>query len=248
MSDTAVARFDGVTKVFGGTTVVEDVSFDVRPGRIVGLLGRNGAGKTTSLRMLLGLTRPTSGRATVFGRPYAELPHAERRVGVSMDGIGALPGVTGRRDLSIWARMLRLPASRVEEVLEQAGLTEAADKKIKGYSTGMRQRHALAAALLADPELLVLDEPANGLDPDGIRWLRTFLRSLADEGRTILVSSHLLAEVEQTVDDVVILQRTLRYSGQLADLTADGTESLEDRFFELAGAGTAGGNGAATHA
>lgn len=248
MSDTAVARFDGVTKVFGGTAVVEDVSFDVRPGRIVGLLGRNGAGKTTSLRMLLGLTRPTSGRTTVFGKPYTELPHAERRVGVSMDGIGALPGVTGRRDLSIWARMLRLPGSRVDEVLEQTGLTEAADKKIKGYSTGMRQRHALAAALLADPELLVLDEPANGLDPDGIRWLRTFLRSLADEGRTILVSSHLLAEVEQTVDDVVILQRTLRYSGKLADLTADGTESLEDRFFELAGTGTAGGNGASTHA
>ncbi|MEV6378827.1 ATP-binding cassette domain-containing protein [Streptomyces sp. NPDC051773] len=248
MSDSAVARFDGVTKVFGGSAVVENVSFDVRPGRIVGLLGRNGAGKTTSLRMLLGLTRPTSGRTAVFGMPYAELPHAERRVGVSMDGIGALPGVTGRRDLSIWARMLRLPASRVDEVLEQTGLTEAADKKIKGYSTGMRQRHALAAALLADPELLVLDEPANGLDPDGIRWLRTFLRSLADEGRTILVSSHLLAEVEQTVDDVVILQRTLRYSGQLADLTADGTESLEDRFFELAGTGTAGGNGATTHA
>jgi ABC-2 type transport system ATP-binding protein len=165
-----------------------------------------------------------------------------------MDGIGALPGVTGRRELSIWARMLDLPASRVDEVLAQTGLTEAADKKIKGYSTGMRQRHAMAAALLADPELLVLDEPANGLDPDGIRWLRTFLRSLADEGRTILLSSHLLAEVEQTVDDVVILQRTLRYSGTLAELTEDGKHALEDRFFELAGTGAGGGNGAVAHA
>ncbi|MEV5312938.1 MULTISPECIES: ATP-binding cassette domain-containing protein [unclassified Streptomyces] len=248
MTDTAVARFDGVTKRFGDTAAVEDVSFEVRPGRIVGLLGRNGAGKTTSLRMLLGLTRPTSGRATVFGRPYAELPGAERRVGVSMDGIGTLPGVTGRRELSIWARMLELPASRVDEVLEQTGLTGAADKKIKGYSTGMRQRHAMAAALLADPELLVLDEPANGLDPDGIRWLRTFLRSLADQGRTILLSSHLLAEVEQTVDDVVVLQRTLRYSGTLAELTEDGKHALEDRFFELVGTGAGGGNGAVVHA
>jgi ABC-2 type transport system ATP-binding protein len=234
VTDAAVARFDGVTKRFGDTAAVEEVSFEVRPGRIVGLLGRNGAGKTTSLRMLLGLTRPTSGRATVFGRPYAELPGAERRVGVSMDGIGTLPGVTGRRELSIWARMLDLPPRRVDEVLEQTGLTEAADKKIKGYSTGMRQRHAMASALLADPELLVLDEPANGLDPEGIRWLRTFLRSLADEGRTILLSSHLLAEVEQTVDDVVILQRTLRYSGTLAELTEEGKHTLEDRFFELA--------------
>ncbi|CAL9497463.1 Bacitracin transport ATP-binding protein BcrA [Streptomyces sp. enrichment culture] len=248
MTDTAVARFDGVTKRFGDTAAVEDVSFEVRPGRIVGLLGRNGAGKTTSLRMLLGLTRPTSGRATVFGRPYAELPGAERRVGVSMDGIGTLPGVTGRRELSIWARMLELPASRVDEVLEQTGLSDAADRKIKGYSTGMRQRHAMAAALLADPELLVLDEPANGLDPDGIRWLRTFLRSLADQGRTILLSSHLLAEVEQTVDDVVVLQRTLRYSGTLAELTEDGKHALEDRFFELVGTGAGGGNGAVAHA
>jgi len=225
---------EGLNKSFGAVTAVQDVSFEVRPGRIVGLLGRNGAGKTTTLRMLLGLTAPTSGTATVFGRPYAELPGAAHRIGVSMDGIGAMPGVTGRRDLKIWAKMLGLPARRVDEVLERVGLGDRADRRIKGYSTGMKQRHALASALLADPELLVLDEPANGLDPDGIRWLRTFLRSLADEGRTVLISSHLLAEVEQTVDDVVIIQRSLRYSGPLSDLTRDGEVRLEDRFFELA--------------
>ncbi|MFF5502534.1 ATP-binding cassette domain-containing protein [Streptomyces roseolus] len=235
MSGTAAAAFHGLTKRFGEVTAVEDISFEVRPGRIVGLLGRNGAGKTTSLRMLLGLSRPTSGTATVFGRPYAELPGAARRVGVSMDGVAPLPGTSGRRDLMIWARMLGLPARRVDEVLDQVGLTGSADRGIKGYSQGMRQRHALAVALLADPELLVLDEPANGLDPDGIRWLRTFLRSLADEGRTILLSSHQLAEVEQTVDDVVILQRTLRYSGPIGELLSGGEGGLEERFFELVG-------------
>ncbi|MGW6542735.1 ABC transporter ATP-binding protein [Streptomyces massasporeus] len=234
MSNVAVATFQGVTKRFGAFTAAEDVTFDVAPGRIVGLLGRNGAGKTTSLRMLLGLTQPTSGRATVFGKPYAELPDAAHRVGVTMDGIGVMPGLSSRRDLKIWARMLGLPAQRVDEVLDRVGLADRADKPLRGFSTGMKQRHALASALLADPELLVLDEPANGLDPDGIRWLRTFLRSLADEGRTILLSSHLLAEVEQTVDDVVILQRTLRYCGSLSDLTSGGEHSLEERFFELA--------------
>ncbi|MEU6481281.1 ATP-binding cassette domain-containing protein [Streptomyces sp. NPDC047017] len=236
MSGAAVAACQGLTKTYGPVTAVEDVTFDVRAGRVVGLLGRNGAGKTTTLRMLLGLAAPTAGSATVFGRPYAELPEAAHRIGVSMDGIGALPGVTGRRDLKIWAGMLGLPARRVDEVLERVGLGDRADRKIKGYSTGMKQRHALASALLADPELLVLDEPANGLDPDGIRWLRVFLRSLADEGRTVLISSHLLAEVEQTVDDVVIIQKSLRYSGPLADLTRGGEVRLEDRFFELAGA------------
>ncbi|MYR46546.1 ATP-binding cassette domain-containing protein [Streptomyces sp. SID5910] len=245
MSSAVVADFRGLTKRFGEFTAVEDVTFEVPAGRIVGLLGRNGAGKTTSLRMLLGLTAPTTGSATVFGKPYAELPRAAHRIGVSMDGIGATPGVTGRRDLRIWARMLGLPRRRVDEVLEHVGLDDRADKQLKGFSTGMKQRHALASALLADPELLVLDEPANGLDPDGIRWLRTFLRSLADEGRTILLSSHLLAEVEQTVDDVVILQKSLRYCGSLTELTSGGRHSLEDRFFELA---EPTGTGEAAHA
>ncbi|GEB52001.1 MULTISPECIES: ABC transporter ATP-binding protein [Streptomyces] len=239
-----VAVAEGLSKTFGTVTAVDSVSFEVRPGRIVGLLGRNGAGKTTTLRMLLGLTAPSAGRATVFGHPYDELPHAAHRVGVSMDGIGALPGVSGRRDLTIWAKTLGLSSRRVDEVLERVGLGDRADRKIKGYSTGMRQRHALASALLADPELLVLDEPATGLDPDGIRWLRTFLRSLADEGRTVLISSHLLAEVEQTVDDVLIIQRSLRYSGTLAELTDNGAVRLEDRFFSLVGNGNESGVGA----
>ena len=232
---TDVVAIEGLTKRYGDVTAVQDVSFRVGPGRIVGLLGRNGAGKTTTLRMLLGLVRPTAGRATVFGRPYGKLPDAAHRIGVSMDGIGPSNAATGRADLRIWARTLGLGSSRVEEVLERVGLDGDAHRKLRGYSTGMRQRHALATALLADPELLVLDEPANGLDPDGIRWLRQFLRSLADEGRTVLLSSHLLAEVEQTADDIVILQRTLRYSGTAADLTGDGDVSLEDRFFDLVG-------------
>ncbi|MFB4424066.1 ATP-binding cassette domain-containing protein [Streptomyces sp. QL37] len=242
MSEAPVIEFHGVTKRFGGVTAVEDLTFAVRPGRVVGLLGRNGAGKSTALRVLLGLVRPTAGHATLFGRAYQDLPDAPRRIGVSMDTIGPTPGTTGRRDLRIWARSLGLPDSRVETVLSQVGLTDSADRKVKGYSTGMRQRLALATALLPDPELLVLDEPVNGLDPDGIRWLRELLRTLAAEGRTILLSSHLLAEVEQTVDDVVILQRTLRYSGALSRLTADGADRLEDRFFELADTSVSGGS------
>ena len=233
MSAAGVVRASGLTKQFGPVTAVQDVTFEVRPGRVTGLLGRNGAGKSTSLRMLLGLVRPTAGTATIFGHAYAELPHAARRVGVCMDGIGPTPGASGRRDLRIWARALGVADSRVDEVLERVGLTDSADRAAKTYSTGMRQRLALATALLGDPELLVLDEPANGLDPDGIRTLRDTLRALAAEGRTVLVSSHLLAEVEQTVDDVVVIQRTLRYSGSLAELTAGGTTRLEDRFFAL---------------
>ncbi|MFI2032951.1 ATP-binding cassette domain-containing protein [Streptomyces buecherae] len=240
MSDVPVIEFRGVSKRFGPVPAVEDLSFTVRPGRVVGLLGRNGAGKTTSLRMLLGLARPTAGSTTVLGHAYGDLPDAARRVGVSMDAIGPTPGATGRRDLLVWSRTLGLPQARVDEVLDLVGLTDSADRKVKGYSTGMKQRLALATALLADPELLVLDEPVNGLDPDGIRWLRVLLRSLATEGRTVLLSSHLLAEVEQTVDDVVILQRTLRYEGELSALTSHGAERLEDRFFELTGTGTGG--------
>jgi ABC-2 type transport system ATP-binding protein len=229
----AVIRAEKLTKRYGPACVVENLTFEVGSGRIVGLLGRNGAGKTTTLRMLVGLTAPTTGRATTFGVGYTELPAAARRVGVSMDGIGPQAGVSGRRDLTIWARQMGIGKSRVTAVLDRVGLTDDADKPIKAYSTGMRQRQALATALLADPELLILDEPANGLDPEGIRWLRRFLRSLADEGRTILLSSHQLAEVAQTVDDVLILQRTLRYCGPLSDLTTDNRTTLEDRFFAL---------------
>lgn len=224
----------GLTKRYGELTAVENVSFTVRSGRVVGLLGRNGAGKTTTLRMLLGLARPTAGSATIFGHPYAQLPGAAHRVGVSIDGIGPSAAASGRADLRIWAQTCGLPCTRVDDVLEQVGLASDAHRKLRDYSQGMRQRHALATALLADPELLILDEPANGLDPDGIRWLRELLRSLAEEGRTVLVSSHILAEVEQMADDIVILQKTLRYSGTAADLTRNGELSLESRFFDLA--------------
>ncbi|MFI8188710.1 ABC transporter ATP-binding protein [Streptomyces sp. NPDC085946] len=230
--DTAVS-LSGLTKTYKGVTAVDDLSVDIRAGRVTGLLGRNGAGKTTTLRMLLGLAAPTAGTATVLGRPYAELPDAAHRVGVSMDGMGGVPGATVRGELRIWCTVLGLPARRADEVMELTGIADAASRPVKGCSTGMRQRLALAAALLADPEVLVLDEPANGLDPDGIRWLRDTLRALAAEGRTVLVSSHQLAELEQTVDDVVIVQRSLRYAGTLADLTDHGAVRLEDRFFDL---------------
>jgi ABC-2 type transport system ATP-binding protein len=235
MSGSPVIEFDSVSKHFGDTIAVQDVSFTVQPGRVVGLLGRNGAGKTTSLRMLLGLARPTAGAATFFGQTYDQLPHAARRIGVSMEGIGPVTGVSARRDLLIWATALGLGRGRVDTVLDQVGLADAAGRKIKDFSTGMKQRHALAVALLADPEVLILDEPANGLDPDGIRWLRDILRSLATEGRTVLMSSHLLSEIEQTVDDVVVIQETLRYAGTLDDLTGGGRDRLEDKFFELVG-------------
>jgi ABC-2 type transport system ATP-binding protein len=231
-NDTAVS-LSGLTKTYKGVTAVDDLSVDIRAGRVTGLLGRNGAGKTTTLRMLLGLAAPTTGTATILGRPYAELPDAAHRVGVSMDGMGGVPGATVRGELRIWCTVLGLPAGRADEVMEITGIADAATRPVKGCSTGMRQRLSLAAALLADPEVLVLDEPANGLDPDGIRWLRDTLRTLAGEGRTVLVSSHQLAELEQTVDDVVIMQRTLRYAGTLADLTEDGAARLEERFFEL---------------
>jgi len=218
MSTTLV--FDHLTKRFGATTAVEDLSATVRPGRVTGFLGPNGAGKTTSLRMLLGLVRPTSGRATFDGRAYAELTEPVREVGTLLEATGFHPGRRARDHLRVLAVAARLPADRAEQVLDQVGLTEAAGRKVGGYSLGMRQRLGLAAALLGDPPVLVLDEPANGLDPQGIRWLRTFLRQLAGEGRTVLVSSHVLPEVEQTADDVLVLAggRLVR-QGTLADLS-----------------------------
>jgi ABC-2 type transport system ATP-binding protein len=231
-------EFHGLTKRFGASTAVQDVTFQVAPGRVVGLLGRNGAGKTTILRCLLGLSRPTAGAAEVFGAPYRDLPRAAHRIGVTLDSIGHLPGATGASELSVWARTLGLPRARVDEVLGLVDLADSAGKRLKSYSTGMKQRHALACALLPDPELLILDEPANGLDPEGIRWLRETIRGLAAQGRTVLLCSHQLAEVAQTVDDVVVLQNTVRFAGPLAELTAAG-DRLEDRFFELVDAGSA---------
>ena len=198
---------DSLTKRFGSTVAVQDLSFAVSAGRVTGFLGPNGAGKSTTMRAILGLVRPTSGTTTVLGSPYRELHQPEKRVGALLETFDAHPGRSGRSHLRVLALAGGIPRSRVDEVLALVELSGAGRRRVKGYSLGMRQRLGLAAALLGDPEVLVLDEPANGLDPQGIRWLRDFLRSLAAEGRTILVSSHVLAEVAQTVDDVVIIHR-----------------------------------------
>jgi ABC-2 type transport system ATP-binding protein len=202
-----VIEVESLTKRFGKTLAVDDLSFDVQPGAITGFLGPNGAGKSTTLRAVLGLVRPDRGRTTVLGVPYAELDRPLHRVGAVLEASDMHPGRSGRNHLRALAAAAGLPGSRVDAVLELVELGGAARRRAGGYSLGMRQRLGLASALLGDPEVLVLDEPANGLDPQGIRWLRTFLRSLADEGRTILVSSHVLAEVAQTVDSVVIIHR-----------------------------------------
>jgi ABC-2 type transport system ATP-binding protein len=198
---------DHLTKRFGSTLAVDDLSFSVDFGRIVGFLGPNGAGKTTTLRALLGLVFPTAGTTAVEGRPYLELDDPPRTVGAVLDGGMLHPGRSGRNHLRALAQAAGLPRARVEELLTLVGLQEAANRRAGGYSLGMRQRLGLASALLGDPRVLVLDEPANGLDPQGIRWLRDFLRSLAAEGRAVLVSSHVLAEVAQTADDVVVIHR-----------------------------------------
>jgi ABC-2 type transport system ATP-binding protein len=209
-----------LTKRFGKTVAVDDLSFEVAAGRIMGFLGPNGAGKTTTLRSMLGLCVPTSGSATIDGRRYAQLRDPIRRVGAVLDGPQFHPGRSGRNHLRALALGAGLPRSRVEEVLVLVELVGAADRRVKGYSQGMRQRLSLAAALLGDPQALILDEPANGLDPQGIRWLRDFLRSLGAEGRTILVSSHVLAEIAQTVDEVVVIHRgRLVTAGSVDELT-----------------------------
>jgi ABC-2 type transport system ATP-binding protein len=196
-----------LTKRFGGLTAVDDLSFALEAGTITGFLGPNGAGKTTTLRMLLGLAAPTAGRALIFDQPYAQLAGAARRVGAVLEATDFHPGRSGRDHLRTLSRAVGLPDSRVDEVLGLVELTDAAGRRVKGYSLGMRQRLGLASALLGDPELLVLDEPANGLDPEGVRWLRDVLRTFASEGRTVLISSHVLAEVAQTVDQVLIISR-----------------------------------------
>jgi ABC-2 type transport system ATP-binding protein len=196
-----------LSKRFGKTQAVAGLSFRVEPGTITGFLGPNGAGKSTTLRAVLGLVHPDAGSATVLGVRYRDLHDPLRRVGAVLEASEVHPGRSGRNHLRVLAAAAGLPRSRVEEVLEVVELKNAAKRRVKGYSLGMRQRLGLATALLGDPEVLVLDEPANGLDPAGIRWLRDLLRSLAAEGRTILISSHVLAEVAQTVDRVVIIHR-----------------------------------------
>jgi ABC-2 type transport system ATP-binding protein len=218
---TAVVKAESLTKFFGEVSAVTDLSFALEAGTITGFLGPNGAGKTTTLRMILGLATPASGRALVFDHPYLELPHAALRIGAVLEATDFHPGRSGRDHLRMLGRAVEVPDSRVDEVLSLVELTEAAHRRVKGYSLGMRQRLGLAAALLGDPELLILDEPANGLDPEGVRWLRDFLHRLASEGRTVLISSHVLAEVAQTVDQVLIISRgRLVIESPLAELTA----------------------------
>ncbi|MBX3195287.1 MAG: ATP-binding cassette domain-containing protein [Microbacteriaceae bacterium] len=207
-----------MSKRFGAVHAVSDLTFTVEPGRVTGFLGPNGAGKSTSLRVLLGLVNPSTGTATIGGARYATLRDPVRRVGAALEATFH-PGRSARAHLSSVAVAGGIPRARVGEVLELVGATPYADRRVGGYSLGMRQRLALATALLGDPGVLVLDEPINGLDPEGIRWIRGLLRSLAAEGRTVLLSSHLLSEVQQTVDDVVVIAGgRLRYTGPLAGL------------------------------
>jgi ABC-2 type transport system ATP-binding protein len=223
---------EGLTKRYDTVTAVDNLTFELNPGRITGFLGPNGAGKSTTIRLVLGLARPDSGRATINGRRYAELRDPLRHVGALLDPNVFHPGRPGRMALRIAARPARIPDQRVEEVLHLTGLGAAAHRRAGGYSQGMRQRLALAAALLGDPETLILDEPANGLDPEGVAWLRGLLRRLAAEGRTIFISSHLLAELAQTVDDVVIINRgQLVAAGPMGELLEHtGASTLEDFF------------------
>lgn len=223
-SERTMIEIDGLTKRFGDFVAVDNLSFTVEPGRVTGFLGPNGAGKTTTLRMLLGLIRPSSGSATIGGRVYAAYPQPIRVVGSALEATNFHPGRSGRNHLRVLAATAGIPDARVDELLELVGIPAAARKRAGGYSMGMRQRLGLAAALLGNPQVLVLDEPANGLDPEGIRWLRGFLRHLAAEGKTILVSSHMLQEVEQTVDDVVIISNgQLVRSGTMGQLHGPAT-------------------------
>jgi ABC-2 type transport system ATP-binding protein len=200
-------RIRGLTKRYGDVLAVDELSFDVEPGKVTGFLGPNGAGKSTTMRIILGLDRPGSGEVLVNGRPFAAYAEPLREVGALLDPGAAHPGRTGRNHLRVAARTNGLPLRRVEEVIEQAGLDGAARRRIKGYSLGMRQRLGIAAALLGDPRVLLFDEPINGLDLDGVRWIRDLLRRLADDGRTVLVSSHLMSEMEQTADRLVVIGR-----------------------------------------
>jgi ABC-2 type transport system ATP-binding protein len=233
--EASVVECRGLSKHYGDVVAVDGISFALEPGTVTGFLGPNGAGKTTTLRLLLGLAEPTSGEALVFGRRYRELEQPVRHIGAVLESSDYHPSRSGRDHLRALALAADLPLSRVEEVLELVELRKAAGRRVRTYSLGMRQRLGVAAALLGDPDLLVLDEPANGLDPAGVRWLRTFLRSLAAEGRSVLVSSHLLAEVAQTVDQVLIIDHgRLLAQGTLAELTGQ-SQTLEDVYLDLTG-------------
>jgi ABC-2 type transport system ATP-binding protein len=224
----------GLTKRFGDVTAVEDLSFTVERGRITGFLGPNGAGKSTTLRMILGLVGPTDGTASVLGMPYRELDDPARTVGAVLETQSFNPLRSGRNHLRVLAAAEGIGDERVDEVLELVDLSGARNRKAGKYSLGMRQRLALAGALLGDPRIMILDEPANGLDPLGIRWLREFLRRFAARGNAVLVSSHQLGEMQQMADDAVVIhQGRLVRQASMAELTADGSMSLEDAFLEM---------------
>ena len=236
MAGMAIIETRGLAKRFGAVQAVSDLSFDVERGSVTGFLGANGAGKSTTLRILLGLVAADAGTATINGHAYRDLPEPLHQVGAVLETSSFHPGRTARNHLRIQALAASADPSRIDDVLDLVQLTEAAGRRIGGFSLGMRQRLGLAGALLADPEILILDEPANGLDPEGVRWLRDLLRGFAAEGGTVLVSSHILAEVAQTVDHVLIVNggRLMRQAS-LAELTASG--DLEDAYFGLTGSG-----------
>jgi ABC-2 type transport system ATP-binding protein len=219
-----------LTKRYGDVVAVDDLSFALEPGSITGLLGPNGAGKTTTLRLVLGLAEPTEGTALVFGRRYRELEDPSRRVGAVLESGDFDPGRSGRNHLRALALAADIGFGRVEEVLALVELDGAADRRVRTYSLGMRQRLGLAGALLGDPELLVLDEPANGLDPAGVHWLRGFLRQFAEAGRTVLVCSHVLAEIAQTVDAVLILNGGRLVAQQRIEELTEPARALEDLY------------------
>jgi ABC-2 type transport system ATP-binding protein len=234
----AIIEAAGLTKRYGQVLAVDRLSFTVEPGQVVGFLGPNGAGKTTTLRMLLGLVRPDGGSATINGHAYGELSGPLGQVGAVLEASSFHPGRTARNHLRIQALVAGIDAARIDVVLDLVGLTDAADRRVHGFSLGMRQRLGLATALLADPEVLILDEPTNGLDPEGVRWLRDLIRGLAAEGTAVLVSSHILAEVAQSVDSVIIINHgRVVTQAPIAELTA--TSRLEDVFLGL----TASSNG-----
>ena len=229
----AVIEIAGLTKRFGGLTAVDHVSFTVSRGSVTGFLGPNGAGKTTTLRMLLGLVTPTEGTATINGHRYRDLPAPVHAVGAALESSSAYPGRTARSHLRIAALAGDAPGARVDEVLGLVDLADAAGRRVGQFSQGMRQRLALATALLCDPEILILDEPANGLDPEGVRWLRQLLQRLAADGRTVLVSSHLISEMALTATDLIVIgQGRLLAQTTVAELSATST-SLEEAFLAL---------------
>ncbi|AFR30483.1 ATP-binding cassette domain-containing protein [Arthrobacter sp. Rue61a] len=227
------ASFEAFSKRRGSRFAVEELTFDVAAGRVVGLIGPNGAGKSTALAGLTGLLEATSGRATVFGTDYRSLRRPATKVGVNLDGMDVEPGLTGRRHLKICQLAVGADPGNVERILELVDLAAEGNKKVRDYSLGMRQRLGIASALVGSPEMLVLDEPANGLDPEGIQWLRRFLRDFAASGGSALVSSHQLMELEQVADEVVILKQRVLFRGTIEEAKALGAGSLESAYFKI---------------